>query len=341
MRELQKRNIDYNFVFSGQHQATIDDIRTEFGVKKPDHILYKGDDITGIFQMLIWMFHILFSVWRNRKEVWKADKDGIVLNHGDTFSTLLGSFCAKICGLKNAHVESGLRSYDLLNPFPEELTRRLTFLLTDVFLAPGDWAINNLTKYSGKKINTEYNTLIDALSASAEAIDSVTIDIPSYQYGIVSIHRFENIFSKKRLLKIIQRLEEISSKHKLLFILHKPTHKNLIKYGLYERLVNNPNIDIHPRYSYFEFIKLVKSASLVVTDGGSNQEECFFLGKPCLIFRQATERQDGINHNAVLSTFSRTTIDQFIDNIEDYRKPPISPEKSPSAIIADNLTTYA
>lgn len=340
MRELQQRNIDYNFVFSGQHQATIDDIRSEFGVKKPDYTLYKGDDITGVFQMLIWMINILFSVWLNRNEVWQGDKKGIVLNHGDTFSTLLGSFSAKMCGLKNAHVESGLRSYNLFHPFPEEITRRLTFLLTDVFLAPGDWAMRNLKSYKGTKINTTYNTLIDALSTSAETIDSLDIEIPTHQYGIVSTHRFENVFSRKRLQNIIIQLEKISQHHKLLFILHKPTHKNLLKYDLYERLSNNKNIVIRPRYSYFKFIKLVKNSDFVITDGGSNQEECYFLGKPCLIFRKATERQEGINHNAMLSMLNAEKISEFMNNIEQYQKAPIHASKSPSTIIVDGLKEY-
>lgn len=340
MRELQQRNIDYNFVFSGQHQATIDDIRTEFGIKRPDYILYRGEDITGIFQMLIWMIRVLFTSWRNRNDVWKGDKNGIVLNHGDTFSTLLGSVSAKLCGLKNAHVESGLRSFNIFNPFPEEITRRITFLLTDVYLAPGQWALDNLKEYKGVKINTQYNTLVDALSASNKTIQSIDIEIPPYQYGIVSTHRFENIFSKAKLEKIVRLIELASQQHKLLFILHKPTHKNLIKYGLYERLTTNPNIELRPRYSYFEFIKLVQRSIFIMTDGGSNQEECHFLGKPCLILRHATERQDGIGHNALLSKLDESVISNFLNNIETYKKASIATTNSPSSIIVDSLRDY-
>ncbi len=340
MRELQDRNIDYNFVFSGQHQATIDDIRSEFGVKKPDYILYKGEDITGIIQMFFWMIRVLLTTWRNRQAVWRKDKRGIVLNHGDTFSTLLGSISAKLCGLDNAHVESGLRSYNILHPFPEEITRRLTFLLTDVYLAPGQWALKNLKRYNGVKIDTQYNTLIDALSTSSDTIQSIDIDIPAYKYGIVSTHRFENIFSKRKLERIVEIIEAASEQHRLLFILHKPTLKNLTKHNLYDRLANNPNIELRPRYSYFEFIKLVHHSSFVMTDGGSNQEECHFMGKPCVILRHATERQDGIGHNAELSKLQTSAIKSFLSNLEKYEKPVISAAKSPSSIIVDSISEY-
>ena len=111
MVELQHRGIPYNFIFSGQHQATVQNIRDEFGVKEPDVTLYEGRDITGILQMLVWSIRILFYSLRNRQAVWQGDKNGVVLNHGDTFSTLLGSLLARVSGQRSAHVESGLRSF--------------------------------------------------------------------------------------------------------------------------------------------------------------------------------------------------------------------------------------
>lgn len=316
MAELQDREIEYNFIFSGQHQATIKDIREEFNLKQPDVVLYKGTDITGIFQMLLWSIRIVFFTLINREKVWKGDKKGIVLNHGDTFSTLLGTLSAKICGLRTAHIESGLRSYNLLHPFPEELTRRITFLFTDIYFAPGDWALNNLKNYKGVKINTQANTLLDALRASNDAINQSSVPIPDKPYAVVSLHRFENIFSKKRLQKIIELLEDIAEKHYLLFILHKPTLKKLEQYGLYERLKRNSNTELRPRYSYFQFIRIIKHATFVVTDGGSNQEECYYLGKPCLILRNATERCEGIDSNAVLSKYRPQLIQSFLDKLE-------------------------
>ncbi len=338
MRRLQQRGIDYNFIFSGQHQATIDDIRAEFGLKEPDIKLYTGPDITGIVQMLGWgMRIVLFTLW-HRSEVWQGDKDGIVLNHGDTFSTLLGTILARISGLRSAHVESGLRSFNLFHPFPEELTRRLTFLLSNIYFAPGEWALKNLKRYRGKKINTHFNTLLDALRASKVAIDNADVEIPSYSYGIASIHRFENIFSRNQLNKITEILIDISSQEKLLLILHKPTLKKLKEFDLLNKLDSCTTIELRPRYSYFQFIKLVKNARFVITDGGSNQEECYYLGKPCLILRKATERNEGLGLNACVSDYKRPVIDNFFKSIDQFEHPEISNDISPTDIIIDFLT---
>jgi len=137
---LQEREIEYNFIFSGQHQDTIANLRENFGVKKPDVILHKGTDVNSIPKMLFWLIKVItVSLFRGRK-IWQYDRKGVVLNHGDTFSTLLGSLLAKIYGHKNAHVESGLRSHNIFHPFPEELTRLAVFALSDIYFAPGDWA---------------------------------------------------------------------------------------------------------------------------------------------------------------------------------------------------------
>jgi UDP-N-acetylglucosamine 2-epimerase (non-hydrolysing) len=340
MKELQNRNIPYNFVFSGQHQATIADIQKEFGLKNPDYILYKGPDITGVVQMFFWTLRVLTHVLLNKKDVWKGDQKGLVLSHGDTFSTLLGALSARLSGLQSAHVESGLRSFNLLHPFPEELTRRLVFRLSQVFYAPGDWALNNLSDQSGIKVNTKQNTLRDALSLAEQHINEQIVDIPDTGYGIASIHRFENLLSRKRLTSIIEIIEDAAQHQRILFILHKPTIKKLTHHKLLERLENNPNIELRPRYSYFQFIKLVKKSLFVMTDGGSNQEECYYLGKPCLILRKASERQEGIGENAIISNYSKEICWTFFENLAQHTQPLSDNSIFPSRIIVDHATSY-
>lgn len=146
MVELQNRNIEYNFVFSGQHQETINDLRDDFGIREPDITLHLGKDITSIGSMFIWAMKLCWLGVTQRKRIWQGDKNGVVLNHGDTFSTLIGSLLARIAGLKSAHVESGLRSFNLFHPFPEEITRLLVFKLSNILFAPGEWALENLRK---------------------------------------------------------------------------------------------------------------------------------------------------------------------------------------------------
>lgn len=338
MIELQRRNIRYNFIFSGQHQATVKNIRDEFAIKDPDVTLYSGKDITGVLQMLLWGIRILFYTLWNRNRVWQGDKNGIVLNHGDTFSTLLGSVLARVCGQRSAHVESGLRSFNLFHPFPEEITRILTFRLSNIYFAPGDWALGNLDKYRGVKVNTFQNTLLDALRISESAVAEAEVDIPVHPYAVVSLHRFENIFSKEKLTEIVDLLVLVSKKFPLLFILHKPTEQKLEQYQLRAKLEACSNIELRPRYSYFQFIKLIKQSSFVVTDGGSNQEECYYLGKPCILMRATSERQEGLGENAVICNYRYAEIEQVMNNLPRYETAANLSTRSPTTIVIDQLT---
>lgn len=337
MRVLQDRGIAYNFIFSGQHQETVDDILANFAIARPpDVVLYRGPDIIGITQMARWTLDIArrYGKPAARAQLFRDDRKGIVLNHGDTVSTLLGAWLAHRHGLKVGHVESGLRSHHLFHPFPEELIRLAAFRLSDYYFAPGDWALANLASYPGVKVNTHFNTLSDALRHTEGHIGP-----PRTQpYGIVSIHRFENIFYRQRLEHITKMLEGANPTRKLLFILHKPTEKKLRAFGLYERLAACPHIELHPRYDYFQFIALLRCSEFLITDGGSNQEECSYLGLPCLLMRKATERMEGLEHNTVLSGYDKLVVSDFFESYARWRTPPRMPAQSPSEIIVDALT---
>jgi len=339
MRVLQDRGHDYNFIYSGQHRDTVDDILANFAInKQPDVTLYRGRDITGIAQMGKWVFDIVrkYSSPAHKTELFRNDTNGIVLNHGDTFSTLLGSYLAKRHGLQSAHVESGLRSHNIFHPFPEELTRLATFRLSDYFFAPGDWALTNLQDYKGVKINTGHNTLCDSLRHSSNA----TAPTRSGGYGLVSIHRFENIFFRQRLTQIVDMLLASDPMRPKLFILHKPTEKKLKEYGLYDKLATCGHIELHPRYDYFGFISLLRGSDYLVTDGGSNQEECSYLGLPCLLMRKATERQEGLGHNTVLGNYDAQLVREFMDSPQRYRRAPLTLTQSPSELIVDSLKSF-
>lgn len=337
MKELQDRNIPYNFVFSGQHQETVGQLLDNFSLKAPDVVLHEGSDITSIKQMLLWALKIIAKSLRSRKTIWQGDTQGIVLNHGDTFSTLLGAFLARLLGLKAGHVESGLRSFNLLHPFPEELTRLLVFRLSNYFFVPDQVALENVSKFKGMKVNTGANTLYDALNVYRQTVETKQIQTKFDKFALVSLHRYENVFKEETFKEIIRLLEKVAQKIPLVFILHKPTRKKLEAYDLYRRLDENPRFDLHPRYDYFDFIQLVKRSEFIITDGGSNQEECFYLGHPCLLFRKATERSEGLGENALLSELKEEKIHAFVDNYSQYKRPPLELEVSPSHKIIESL----
>ena len=137
MVRLREREIPYRFVHTGQHQATMNEMLEEFALKLPDVVLHAGRDIVSIPQMAVWMAKILGLCLTRRGEIFGPEPSGIVLVHGDTFSTLLGALMGRVARLRVGHVESGLRSFDLFHPFPEEITRLLTFRLSDSLYCPG------------------------------------------------------------------------------------------------------------------------------------------------------------------------------------------------------------
>lgn len=346
MVELQNQKIDYNFIFLAQHKETIDSMIDMFNIKKPDIIIGKLDtDITSSTKMAFWSLKVLFQSLKDKKKIFRGDKKGIVLVHGDAPPAFLGALMSKFSGLKVGHVESGLRSFNLFNPFPEEIIRILTFKLTDYYFCPGDWALDNLKKHNGIKVNTEQNTLLDSLILAKKNQKKIKVDIPKEKYAVVTTHRFETITNKKKFEDMIGMIIEISKKIKLLFILHPPTRKKLEEYNLTQKLQQEKNIELRPRYDYFEFIKLIDNSEFVMTDGGSNQEECFYLGKPCLILRNETERKEGLgkDENAVISKFDSKIINDFVDN---YKRCKISPNKkekksiSPSKMIIDEIRGF-
>ncbi len=338
MAELQRRNHPYNFIFTGQHQETIPALRENFSLKEPDVVLHRGRDITSVPAMLVWMLRILFLAVTQRRKIFQGDRrGGVVLVHGDTFSTLLGALMGRIAGHRVAHVESGLRSFNLLHPFPEELTRLLVFRLATIYYCPGSWALQNVSGFRGEKIDTRYNTLLDALQSALSGPVPEHLQIPAGDFCIATTHRFENLYSREVLERNLSLIERAAGRMKLLFVMHPVTRRKLEKYGLLGRLESNPRIELRPRYDYFSFMRLVSAAEFVISDGGSNQEECYYLGKPCLLLRKTTERQEGLGENVVLSGFEQSVVDAFLEHYSDHRRPPLLGSVSPVQIICDHL----
>ncbi len=339
LREIQKNEIKYIFIYTAQHRETIKELLSEFEVKQPDIDLskhFKGEAKTiGLFAGWFWKM-ILILLFQRRELI--KDSDGVVITHGDTATTVWGALLGRVTSNKVMHIESGLRSFNIFEPFPEEINRLLTFCFTDVFACPGKWAAGNLKKYKGKILNTHLNTLYDATQLAISKKKKYKNLIPKGKYIVVSIHRFENIFNKQRLLQIIELLENISDKFTILFILHPATKKQLEKESLLERLQKKNNILLKIRMSYVEFVNILDSAEFVITDGGSNQEELSYLGKPTLLIRKATERKEGLGENVLLSGLKYKAIRDFIHDYNKYStKPIIKIKNSPSKIIVDYL----
>jgi len=341
MRRMAERGVPYRYISTGQHRETVDDIHANFGIRPPDVLLHAGADIVAIPQMLRWAADILAKARRGSDLLFAGDQRGIVLVHGDTFSTLLGAVLGRYAGLDIGHVESGLRSFKLHEPFPEELLRLAVFRLSHLSFCPGDWACGNLRRYKTIRIDTGANTLADALAYARPAMEVVSPGlVPKHPFGIVTLHRFENIRSRSSLARTLGAVEQVAEHHRLLFILHPPTAMRLRRFGLYDVLERHPQIELRPRHDYLDFMRLLNKAALVVSDGGSNQEECAYLGKPVLLLRNATERCEGLGDNVVLSRFDRATIAAFAAAPQHFAKACAAPTRRPSDIVIDACLDY-
>lgn len=341
LRELDRRNIPYNLLDTGQHAEITGKLRKQFDLRSPDVTLRsEQESIKTIFQAARWMISSLWRiVFRKRVicEEWFLGESGICLIHGDTLSTLLSLIYAKRCGIEVAHVEAGLRSFHILDPFPEEIIRLIVMRYSDILFAPSDWAESNLTTmgYQQKTVHIGGNTIVDALDYAVEHME--TGSVPAEPFVVVTIHRVETIYSKKRLAKIERLLEKISKSRKVLFILHPPTRDQLDQFDLLDSLKTNPKIELLPLQSYFRFVSLLKEADLVVTDGGSIQEETSALDVPCLIMRTRTERDEGLGDNAYLSRFDSQRIEWFLNSWKTLKKSPQDQRISPSKELVDHL----
>ena len=335
--ELQNRQIPYEYIETNQHKITMSDIRKDFGIKDPDKQFFPEQKETKTMGLIWgWFLKAMLKIVFRPKSLMDTTK-GIVLVHGDTNSCWMGALLGKLRRNKVMHVESGLRSFNIFKPFPEEINRLITFRLTDVYACPNEWAVKNLKKYKGVKLNTQQNTQFDSMYIALQHGKAETVVKDDKPYVVSSIHRYENVFYKDKLTKIVEIHEKIAKKLPIYLIRYPVTEKRLKKYGLMKRLEDNPNIHLTPRLSFFEYMQLQYNAEFVIADGGSIQEELSYMGKPTLLLRDVSERIEGLGETAVLSKFDDQIIDEFVENYQKYRRPLKKLEQRPSKVIVDWL----
>jgi len=340
MLEMERRGLPYRYIDSGQHTELTRSLRQVFGIRMPDVSMSKdGRDITSLIKAAqwsgkIWIKSLFCRKWL-REDVFTGG--GICLVHGDTLSTLLGLKMAKAAGVKVGHVEAGLRSYNIFNPFPEELIRIYCMKRCDVLFAPSQEAAQNLRRMSigGKTVLVNGNTVVDALRLVEKA--KVTVKMPSEPYALAACHRLETITNRHRLEKIIDLLNRVSREIKVIFVTHKPTQQYLKRFGLNKKM--SPQVEILGMQDYINFTALMRNAKMVLADGGSIQEECSYLDKPCLILRHKTERPDGLGRNAMLWEFKDEILEEFLKTVKNIRFTE-QPWPGPSKRIVDYLEQH-
>jgi len=342
MLECEKQGLEWRWVYAAQHRDTFEQTLSFFGLPPADYTVVNWDtEAKTISKYLVWTWKMGISLIRSKKILaGYTGKKHIVLTHGDTTTTVFGALFGKLTRTKVMHVESGLRSFNIFNPFPEELNRLITFRLSDYYACPGEWALKNVEKYKGVKINTKENTQMDVLRYGLKNIDKATIKTPTGKYVVLSTHRFENVYNKERFNTILKIAEYAATKYKVIMPQHPVTVGQIDKHGFRKRIESNKNFILKPRLEYENYLKAVYSSEFVMTDGGGNQEELYHLGKPTLLLRNETERKEGLGKTALLSKLDLKLAKEFIDNYQKYQQPPVKNKINPTKIIVDNIKKY-
>ena len=238
------------------------------------------------------------------EKVLLQEKPDLIIVPGDVNSTLAGALTAAKMGIKIAHVESGLRSFD--RSMPEEINRIMTDVLADYLFVSEKSGLENLTRegINSNKVFFVGNIMIDSLVHYLPAINASLItkdlELSLKNYILVTFHRPNNVDNIKSLKDIINLLNIISKEKKIVFPIHPRTKSNLEKFGLLKQFAKN--VLLTDPLGYVDFLALAKDAELVITDSGGIQEETTFMGIQCITVRNNTERpvtvDIGTNHLA-------------------------------------------
>jgi UDP-N-acetylglucosamine 2-epimerase (non-hydrolysing) len=301
--------IEYLLVHTGQHYdlQMSDAFFRELNIPDPDVNLEVG---SGSHAVQTAEIMIRFE------KVCIQEKPDWIIVVGDVNSTMACTVVASKLGLKVAHVEAGLRSFD--RTMPEEINRLVTDALADLLLTPSEDADQNLLKEGvlQDKIKRVGNIMIDTLILNLEKARALKphghYGVEEKKYVFVTLHRPSNVDGKDSLLKIMQNLIALSQRLPVIFPMHRRTEKNLIEYGIMPTQNQHPNLKLCKPVGYFESIGLADKARFVLTDSGGLQEETTYLKVPCLTLRPNTERPITIS----LGTNRLTSIETLENDIK-------------------------
>ena len=294
--ELKKRPQIYTLLCnSGQHKQMLDEVFADFKLV-PDIALNVMSDNQSLASLTARLFESF-------DRILEKEKPDLIVVQGDTTTVMVAAMCAYYRGIKIAHIEAGLRSFNKHAPFPEEVNRQIVTRIADLHFAPTRNAYANLIR---EGIDPDYafvtgNTVIDSLMRAKELslgkdeyLDSTVKHAIADGKRIVLItaHRRENF--GKGFDEICNAINSLANKYEdCLFVF--PVHLNPnVQVPVKNLLKNTPRVYLMPPLSYFQFQALLRSSYLVLTDSGGLQEEAPALCKPVLIMRDVTERPEGV-----------------------------------------------
>jgi UDP-N-acetylglucosamine 2-epimerase (non-hydrolysing) len=304
VEEFNKNSdIEHCLVHSGQHYDELlsGNFFTDLGIPKPDVNLQIGSGSHAVQTA---------EVMKRIEPVLLDYKPQMVLVVGDVNSTIAAALTAVKLGIGVAHVEAGLRSFDMT--MPEEINRKLTDTISSLLFVTEESGVVNLKRegVAAEKIFLVGNVMIDCLlrhrklAARSSILDELGMRLNGSgcrPYGVLTLHRPSNVDEPKTLEGILGALKILAAEMPVFFPVHPRTRNNIESFGLLPYLANagrGERVGIVPLdpLGYLDFLSLNSNARIVMTDSGGVQEETTVLGVPCLTLRENTERPATVEH---------------------------------------------
>jgi UDP-N-acetylglucosamine 2-epimerase (non-hydrolysing) len=286
IQEFKKENIKFKLIHTGQHydynmsKIFFDDL----GIPEPDIYLGIGSGTHAVQTAKIMI---------EFEKIMIKEEPLLVVVVGDVNSTIACALVAKKLHNKVAHIEAGLRSFDM--KMPEEVNRLLTDQISDFLFTTEKSAALNLKSegINADKVFFVGNIMIDTLIMNLEKAKKLNLlekyNLKKNDYALITLHRPSNVDTKENLEKLLKILKFLNEKVKIFFPIHPRTKKNLEKFDL-EKEVKDLNIILSNPVGYLEFLNLILNSKLILTDSGGIQEEASYLKIPILTARESTER---------------------------------------------------
>ncbi len=282
----ENNNINEIIIHTGQHFDTnmSDIFFDEMNIPKPNYNL----NINGLNHGAM-----TGQMLQKIEEILIIEKPDWILVYGDTNSTIAGALAAKKLHIKVAHVEAGLRSFNM--DMPEEINRILTDRISDILFCPTYTAVKNLLNEGYDNIKCKIaksgDIMQDAAIFYSKKEQKPKINLPK-EFILATIHRAENTDNKKRLSEIFTALNQIAKETNIIIPLHPRTAK-IIKNSEFQ----TQNLTIIEPVGYLEMVYMLNRCKMVMTDSGGLQKEAFFFKKPCITLRNETEWIELIKNN--------------------------------------------
>jgi UDP-N-acetylglucosamine 2-epimerase (non-hydrolysing) len=288
--ELEKYNeqIESVVTVTAQHREMLDQVLEIFGVT-PDHDL-------NIMKERQSLSEVTTRALQGLDKIMQDEKPDVVLVHGDTTTTFVASLAALYNKIAVGHVEAGLRTWNKYSPYPEEMNRQLTGVISDLNFAPTDTAAKNLLNENkpGDSIYVTGNTAIDALKTTVKEDYSheVLEKLGDDRLILLTAHRRENLGDPMR--NMFRAIKRLVNEHDNVQVVY-PVHLNpAVREVADEILKGDSRIHLIEPLGVVDFHNFASRAHIILTDSGGVQEEAPSLGVPVLVLRDTTERPEGI-----------------------------------------------